>query len=1075
VRDLYVVALVLLAGLAGTVIQAPPGDSADRSSASTKHVPQDVDRPLTGPMVAICSPSTDGLCTKKNIRPELTKGLNIIVALVPDPERTNLPLYFDRGIEALQNAAQDHGYRFLDYWLPWQTTPIPEYDLRGDREDEKKRRLENVKYPGVLVFQAQDQLDRDLAIFLVGESNTAGFSRDEMKNAFDYEEILRADKGSAMRIIGPTFSGSLDLLTKAIETGQKGRQVSVLSGTATNKARLDRLTWELQNGRPNGAAPTTYLSRDDDTQSWLLDFLKNRLWANAPYGLLSESRTVFGESFRTKLVTGHEKSDADFRKTPTFVEFSFPPGLSYVRRAYGHGSAMKQPEVDLTSPDRQSLSLDLGAGEQGRDQPPEFNSTTPVSHDGVLGAISEALAHDRIRYSGVVATDALDSLFVTSYLRSAVPDMRLVILDADVLYALPGNDVSLQGSLLVSSYPVFVEGQGWYNTNHPERRLIFSSQYEEGIYNATRAMLADNPHPDYLEPTRLWISVIGRDGLWPVSVDQTKPSLTFGWSWPPRVWVAMVAVIAFALLAFAAAIYMAQKGGPVPEAWCADFSLDPIRGNTAGRAAYMTGMCLACSALWLSATAGQLGFFFDSPGSRWKGGLFVGLVTVGMLALAIRLTLKSAEAFHPAPGPKLAASETSKAYAGYLIIPWIVFLSYAWALWMAMAPSLRKEGYFFSLRSIELGSGISPSLPFLFICLAFLLFCATQLNRVVFADERFQRVPDLESGGIAAHLAPRLDELNRLLSSPLLEQPLNVKLACLAASLFSLAFAWVSLRSIEGWFFDVAYAVAVSAICLGLVLVVSRFWSSWKLLSRVLEQLELHPIREAFCDVPKEASWSIMWQQSPTKRNYQILARTLECLNGLMTLPEFAAVDVKRIDQLSDELLKHVSGGVREPMPTYWNLQRELCVAGLAASAALKKDYPQKAEIAKFIALRYVGLVRYVMMHLRNLASFLTFGYVLLALSLGSYPFLAPRGIAWFLSVVLVALSVPVVIVFLQMSRDPILSRMTATAEGKHDWGFFTRTVSFAALPLLSVLASHFPVVGKYVLSWVQPALKSLH
>ncbi len=129
-----------------------------------------------------------------------------------------------------------------------------------------------------------------------------------------------------------------------------------------------------------------------------------------------------------------------------------------------------------------------------------------------------------------------------------------------------------------------------------------------------------------------------------------------------------------------------------------------------------------------------------------------------------------------------------------------------------------------------------------------------------------------------------------------------------------------------------------------------------------------------------------------------------------------------------------------------------------------------------FFALRFLSYIRYVMLHLRNLASFVTLGYVLLALALGSYPFLAPRAIAWFLSLLLIGLSVPVVMVFLEMSRNAILSRMTPHGkEGKSDWSFATRTISFTALPLFSMMASHFPFISRYVFSWLQPALKSLH
>jgi len=129
----------------------------------------------------------------------------------------------------------------------------------------------------------------------------------------------------------------------------------------------------------------------------------------------------------------------------------------------------------------------------------------------------------------------------------------------------------------------------------------------------------------------------------------------------------------------------------------------------------------------------------------------------------------------------------------------------------------------------------------------------------------------------------------------------------------------------------------------------------------------------------------------------------------------------------------------------------------------------------EFVALRCVAFVRYVMLQLRNLLTFILFGYVLLALALGSYPFDSPQLVAWGLIVGLGILATPVILAFLQMDRDATLSRITDTKAGEVEWGFATRVASFGALPLLSVLGSHFPSVGQYLYAWVQPVLRLTH
>ncbi|HWZ81140.1 MAG TPA: hypothetical protein VNW47_00865 [Terriglobales bacterium] len=40
---------------------------------------------------------------------------------------------------------------------------------------------------------------------------------------------------------------------------------------------------------------------------------------------------------------------------------------------------------------------------------------------------------------------------------------------------------------------------------------------------------------------------------------------------------------------------------------------------------------------------------------------------------------------------------------------------------------------------------------------------------------------------------------------------------------------------------------------------------------------------------------------------------------------------------------------------------------------------------------------------------------------------------------------------------------------------FRRRLVSYGALPLLTVLASQFPGIGRFLFPWVQPAIESLH
>jgi hypothetical protein len=64
--------------------------------------------------------------------------------------------------------------------------------------------------------------------------------------------------------------------------------------------------------------------------------------------------------------------------------------------------------------------------------------------------------------------------------------------------------------------------------------------------------------------------------------------------------------------------------------------------------------------------------------------------------------------------------------------------------------------------------------------------------------------------------------------------------------------------------------------------------------------------------------------------------------------------------------------------------------------------------------------------------------------------------------------------VFMQMDRDPLLSRISNTAPGRLDRNFFLRLADYGALPLLALLAAQVPSVGTFVNGLVEPVLKAL-
>ncbi|HUO33526.1 MAG TPA: hypothetical protein VMU43_00900, partial [Candidatus Acidoferrum sp.] len=120
--------------------------------------------------------------------------------------------------------------------------------------------------------------------------------------------------------------------------------------------------------------------------------------------------------------------------------------------------------------------------------------------------------------------------------------------------------------------------------------------------------------------------------------------------------------------------------------------------------------------------------------------------------------------------------------------------------------------------------------------------------------------------------------------------------------------------------------------------------------------------------------------------------------------------------------------------------------------------YIQLAE--EFVAIRYLSLIRTVLVNLRYLMTFVTAAFVLAIIAWNSYPFEPREVVNWLFTLLLVFLSTCIIAVFAQMHRDPILSRITDKKPNELGWDFYLRIASFGAVPVLTWLAYNHPQIG---------------
>jgi hypothetical protein len=967
------------------------------------------------------------------------------------------------------------------------------------------------RWPGLLLFRQSKKGPGPayLAVLLIGESPISGVNKTQLANALAY-----IPDGISPPILGPCFSGSAASLDESI--GESHHKVgTILSGSAT---RLQGRGSSTQHDDVFAMTKLlSYLSGLERDQSLNL-------------ALVHEGATEYGSGL-SSAVKGRQA-----RATGKITDIGFPKDIARLRNVYEDNQMWAKPQAGSPAPNASSgLTLKLRDDLSGRDSVPSYSSAqTPLAQDAGLNEIASILKLDKIRTAGVIATDVMDTIFVMRYLHTACPDVHLFTVDSDLLVARSGDSVSLLGTLAATTYPLFPASQDWTSN---DRHMVFDSAISEGVYNAMRLLLhAEGASEEYMlsdysrpftprSPVPpLWLMVVARNGYRPVSLlaDGTadpmihhaqtgsqpaqegteKPNET-----SPRVWILIFGCVAALCALWVIAIIAAQRANWRP---LTDFNLRPQETCTADRAAILSVGTASMAGLMLVAFSAPLKFISKAEigAGQWDGMFAIGAVVLpALIALEIWLVRK---AFKSAAGQKLRSRSVAVgAVAG------LAAFGLAWNHLLWSDGNLRS--FFFIVRGVDLVSGVSPLLPFLLLLPAFAIWSWVALQRRIFTDERRPKLPgDVPPAGVSSDtalepIAP-LAEIARVSIDEAIVS-VTARTTVKGGIVFTIAFGvvfWGSisyLHSFEQTTFDWVFRVAVSLLAGIIFLAWGQFLVIWRRFQLWLEQLELHPLRYALTRLPSDKSWSPMWVRQSRKRNYVITARSLETLDCLVQEgPDHQDLPA-RLKDLAAKIFKAAARGNRECIEDSRDLHNELGkAASLLQTAILEPQWKKGGSDAldsmagcdewkdalkktacdadeqrpyvlasEFVALRYVAYIRYVSLHLENLLAFMSGGFILMVLSLSSYPFLSPHLIGWMFGIMFVILGVGVFRVFAQMDRDATLSRLTKTDAGKLGGAFYVKLASFGALPALTLLSAYFPPIGNFLGSLVQPAVQALH
>jgi hypothetical protein len=616
---------------------------------------------------------------------------------------------------------------------------------------------------------------------------------------------------------------------------------------------------------------------------------------------------------------------------------------------------MSKAQAEANSqPVRQNLPVELRDLTTGRDGVPVYaTAQTPSSQDAVFGAIAATLQRSHIPLAVIAATDPLDVVFVTSYLRAACPDVRLVVLGSDLLLANAAADLPVQGVLSVTTYPLFLRNQWWTGASGVPgqvaarqddaangvtvRRVVMASREAQGVYNAARALLLESPMggalleysvPGVINPVPaakqqaigppVWITVLGRDGFWPVAVqapdlggEGAPKGKILPWPLPsqvdfrverlPRTWIATILFSSLALLFVIVMTLGTLSAGWQRKAFTVPYSMHMYDKEPRDRAVYMLitivsllgGYVTLAAPAWRiqqegHAASGHL-FEFSVIGS-WI--LIAGTAVTLVVLIAKCLWGRGQPVAEPCGGTPVPASTAS----GYLVLAFgglLLSAVFGWLLWCSFVPGSddNLRSFFFSYRSLDLGGGVSPIVPLLLLEMALACWGWIQSRRLQFHSEREVPLPSIEreapAASTAAHLPCQPEDaaestaralacgVDRVVTEPFLGWQWRV-FGAVGLTLLVTLLVREYVRSIDSESYDAAFVFLLALTFFLLFLTWSRFLAIWYSLRALLEKLDQHPIRDAFSAMPPEPAWSPILQRGIMRRTYTMEARSMD-------------------------------------------------------------------------------------------------------------------------------------------------------------------------------------------------------
>jgi hypothetical protein len=1122
-----------------------------------------------------------------NVPRSQQEHIQFIFASIPDPVHTHMALVFDREIETIQSAAQSAGFLFARAWMPWDTSAHNESTDFTIRLAQSKFREQIESLPGLMIFQkfSDEGSPTILFVFISGETPTGGLRIEQFENALKIRKAVldganpEYSELKTLRIFGPIFSGSLRSLNVILnaDAHQQFIKIAVRSGSVSSDPAVRQfcmqtsLEWpDTATGKPPAGRPDfeTFQVTDAYQESYLDSYFDNREASHFNMAVLSEDETAFGNQ-----APSHEEGASAAHSGPSSscsraavpeahnpLRLYYPRGIAQLRDAYQQNIKAQAASESGKVPQQNGLPLSLSVTGNDDDTVAPFSPLqTPLSQESILQGIVTTLRMAHAKVVVIRAGDPLDVVFLAHYLRQNYPQARLVTVGADLLMIHAFFDPRFHGILAVTTYPLFTEADFPNSGSEPGLQRVFPDSYSVGDFNAFQALLAlDEEPPDkhlpranyaqfglpsFLQPkdaqqrpelwrAHLWLTAVGRDGYWPVSVlDDSNQKIVLS---IPSVNKNAVA--------------------PVLETYSVHFSLGWTLFSTLGL--FLTLLLAGLLAFPRQRTRSEVLARFGLQKSPERNGL---LFTAGMFLLAVQLSFVlpsilwlgrfsdvgkhgSAERVtEPLNGlhfnmlaylismaalgagcyigfTKRGAVRFARAGSVLCAASIVGVIALSIRFWSA---DLSTNLGAFVYRYVHIGSGVSPLLPIFFLLSAWIWWCWQSLTGVVSIEEKQIVLPSKNSfGGVNTLDASGRIRL-KMLAANENEWPWK-NLRCVPGwEMIGFAFLglvvilifmrpWEIAEAFESQIYKSTYWILLYS-CLFLVLYLAiHIVALWLDFRNLLRHIEMLPFRRGFTAL-KALTWKPLWKLAGNGRD-QFVQLLREEVDGLIRIENSDLADwpLHRAIVAARGELEAVSAEF-ESNPASGNIQNlfhnlQVSLANAASEALIyaneqwqKEPYTPPADksdskdsdedggtfepaaeartlgaVEHFLCLFYLNIILVPLRRLQTLILALAGVFIFVLVSYSSYPFESRESFHALLISVFFGISLVVGVVYGQMFANPLLSRITHTKPGELGLDFWVRLGTFVFIPLLSLLSVQFPEINNFLFSWLQPALQSI-